>query len=75
MVKKSMMLAAFGIGYVVGARAGRERYDAIVAKAQGWWQDPRVQEAAGKAQNSVRDAINEHAPGAAGPTPDSGTLS
>jgi len=28
-------LAAFGIGYVVGTRAGRERYESIREAAQG----------------------------------------
>lgn len=46
MFKKPALLTAFGIGYLLGARAGREQYDAIVAKAQGLWNDPRVQEKA-----------------------------
>lgn len=49
MFKKPGMLAAFGVGYVLGARAGRERYDAMAAKAQELWHDPRVQEKAHRA--------------------------
>lgn len=52
------LLAGFGAGYVLGARAGRSRYDEIVGKARGVWQDPRVQEKAGHAEQPVpTDAI------------------
>ncbi|WP_328529900.1 hypothetical protein OG984_01440 [Nocardioides sp. NBC_00368] len=49
MFKKPALMTAFGIGYVLGARAGRERYDAIVGKAQELWHDPRVQDKAHRA--------------------------
>jgi hypothetical protein len=43
-MKKSLLIIAFGlgVGYVLGARAGRERYDLIVEKVSGAWEDPRV---------------------------------
>jgi hypothetical protein len=74
MFKKPALLAAFGIGYLLGARAGRERYDAIVAKAQGLWQDPRVQEKAHQARvvaeekaetarHAVQDKVQDKMPG------------
>ena len=44
MARKLTLLAGFGAGYVLGARAGRSRYDEIVGKARGVWQDPRVQD-------------------------------
>ena len=44
MAGKLTLLAGFGAGYVLGARAGRDRYDQIVGKARGVWEDPRVQE-------------------------------
>ncbi len=44
MASKLTLLAGFGAGYVLGARAGRGRYDEIVGKARGVWQDPRVQD-------------------------------
>lgn len=37
----------FGVGYVVGARAGRERYDAIVRRLRTVRERPEVQQAAG----------------------------
>ncbi|MFE4002100.1 hypothetical protein ACFX43_25300 [Nocardioides sp. YIM B13467] len=70
MFKKTGLLAAFGIGYVLGARAGRERYDTIAAKAQQLWHDPRVQETAHRARvvaeertESVRHTIQDKMPG------------
>lgn len=44
MRNKLMLLVAAGAGYVLGARAGRERYDEIADKANKLWTDPRVQE-------------------------------
>ncbi len=56
-MKKSLLLLAVGvgIGYVLGARAGRERYDLIVAKAEGLWEDPRVVKARREAANFARE--------------------
>jgi hypothetical protein len=55
MAGKLTMLAGFGAGYVLGARAGRQRYDQIADKAQELWRDPRVQARAGRAQQLVKD--------------------
>lgn len=43
-MNKLMLLVAAGAGYVLGARAGRERYDEIADRANKLWTDPRVQE-------------------------------
>ena len=43
MSKIALILGA-GAGYVLGARAGRERYDQIRDQATRLWQDPRVQQ-------------------------------
>jgi len=48
-MKKLNLLIAFGVGYVLGARAGRERYDQIVGTVDKVRQDPRVQEKAHQA--------------------------
>ncbi|GGK28710.1 hypothetical protein GCM10010124_21730 [Pilimelia terevasa] len=37
-------------GYVIGARAGRERYEQIAVTARRLWDHPTVQEAAGVVQ-------------------------
>ena len=44
-MKKLMLLVAGGVGYVLGARAGRERYEQIKKAATRVKEDPRVQEA------------------------------
>jgi uncharacterized protein YjbJ (UPF0337 family) len=43
-MKKILLLIGVGIGYILGAKAGRERYDQIAGKANKVWSDPRVQE-------------------------------
>src|SRR3954447_24736610 len=48
---KLIILAALGAGYVLGARAGRERYDQIASKTQQVWRDPRIQRKAFRAQD------------------------
>lgn len=57
-MRKLTLLAGVGIGYVLGSRAGRERYEQIKSKAQQTWQDPRVQEKAAAAQ----DLVEQNAP-------------
>lgn len=42
-MNKLLLLVGAGIGYVLGARAGRERYDQIADQANKLWTDPRVQ--------------------------------
>lgn len=68
-MSKPMLLAVFGAGYVLGTRAGRERYDALVAQAQALWRDPRVQDKAGKARHAVEDKLPGQGTSAAGATP------
>ena len=57
-MKKMMLLVALGIGYVLGTRAGRERYDQIMSMVNRVKNDPRVQE---KAHQAV-DVAKEQAP-------------
>jgi hypothetical protein len=58
-IKKLTLLAALGGGYVLGARAGRERYEQIKQTANQVKDDPRVQEAASRAEDIVRDAATK----------------
>ena len=53
MMKKLTLLTAAGVGYVLGTRAGRERYDQIVASVQRIAGNPKVQDAAHRAQDTV----------------------
>jgi hypothetical protein len=43
-MKKLMLFAAFAVGYLLGARAGRERYTQIMGVIDRLRNDPRVQE-------------------------------
>jgi hypothetical protein len=56
-MKKSLLIVAvgLGIGYVLGTRAGRERYDEIVETFNGVWKDPRVAKARGDAARYARE--------------------
>ena len=53
-MKKLMLLAAGGIGYVLGARAGRDRYDQIAGLATKVKNDPHVQDAASRAADTAK---------------------
>src|SRR3954466_157391 len=58
LVAKLSFLAGFGAGYVLGARAGRERYEQIRRAYQHAKDDPRLQSAAGMAQARADAAVN-----------------
>lgn len=57
-MKKLLVLIAGGVGYVLGTKAGRERYDQIMKAFNKVKDDPRVQE---KAQQAA-DLAKEKAP-------------
>ena len=61
-MSKLSLLAAAGAGYVLGARAGRQRYDQIAATARKVADNPKVQRVAHRAQ----DAAAQQASAAAG---------
>jgi hypothetical protein len=50
MRRRLIFIAGVGVGYVLGTRAGRERFDQMVAGARKFWESPTVQEAAGVVQ-------------------------
>lgn len=58
-IKKLTLMTAFGGGYVLGAKAGRERYEQIRDAAQQVKADPRVQQATAQAEDLVRDAAGK----------------
>jgi hypothetical protein len=45
--------AGVGIGYVLGTRAGREKFDQITGQAKRFWENNTVQEAAGVVQTQA----------------------
>ncbi len=68
MIRKLTLAAGFAAGYVLGAKAGTERYDQIVAKARELAGQPAVQEVttnlsqtastvADKAKSTVNETI------------------
>jgi hypothetical protein len=57
-VRKLWLLIAFAAGYILGAKAGHERYDQIMGAANKVRNDPRVQE---KTHQAV-DAAKQQAP-------------
>lgn len=57
-MRKLMLLAAFAVGYLLGAQAGRERYDQIMGALAKIGNDPRVQE---KTHQAV-DVAKQQAP-------------
>lgn len=48
-------VAVGAAAYVLGTRAGRERYDQISDLARSLWRDPRVQKKASQAAGVVKD--------------------
>ncbi len=56
-MKKLPLLAAAAVGYVLGTRAGRERYEQIRSGARKVAGNPRVQAASSRAQEAVKDTV------------------
>ncbi len=61
-MRKLTVLLAGGIGYVLGARAGRERFEQIRRTATRVKDNPTVQSAASTAASSAADAAKHAAP-------------
>ena len=56
---KLMFLSGLAAGFVLGTRAGREKYEEIVVNAKKVWEHPTVQEAAGVAQAQATKLYGE----------------
>ncbi|HET6152153.1 MAG TPA: hypothetical protein VFE15_04310 [Marmoricola sp.] len=55
MIKKALVGTSFAAGYVLGAKAGRERYEQIRKVALRIKDDPHVQDAAGQAAEFTKE--------------------
>jgi hypothetical protein len=56
---KIAVLVGGAVGYVLGTRAGRERYEQIKTQAQSLWQNPKVRETASQAQDYAKEKAPE----------------
>lgn len=56
---KILFIAGLGIGYLLGTRAGREKYEQIKATAERFWNDPRVQRQVDTVESFVKDRAPE----------------
>ncbi len=56
---KLILLAGAAVGYVLGTRAGRQRYEQLKGRADAMWHDPKVQQKVTDAQQAVKDRAPE----------------
>lgn len=58
-MKKLPLLIAAGAGYVLGTRAGRERYEQIKSQTTKAWHNPKVQDVVDDVQAQARHAAGD----------------
>ncbi len=58
-MRKMTAIVAGGVGYVLGARAGRQRYEQIRGMAMKVKSNPKVQETAHKAADTAKEAASK----------------
>jgi hypothetical protein len=56
---KILFATGLAVGYVLGTRAGREKYDQLMRAARGFWNDPRVQRRVDQVEEFVREKAPE----------------
>lgn len=59
MTGKLSLALGFAAGYVLGSKAGRERYEQLVAAARELWSNPTVQSTAGVLQAQANDLVTK----------------
>jgi hypothetical protein len=52
---KITLLVGGAVGYVLGTRAGRQRYEQMKSQAQSLWKNPKLQAKATQAQDYARE--------------------
>jgi hypothetical protein len=57
MTGKLTLALGFAAGYVLGSKAGRERYEQLVAAGRELWSNPTVQSTAGVLQAQANDLV------------------
>ncbi len=58
-MKKIPLLASAAVGYVLGTRAGRERYEQIKSQAERLWRKPEVQSAVDDATSYAKSTASD----------------
>ena len=56
---KILIVTGLAVGYVLGARAGRERYEEIKRAASKFWNNPRVKEQVERVEDFAKDKAPE----------------
>lgn len=64
--KRIAFVLGLGAGYVLGAKAGRQRYQQIISKAQDVWHNPTVQAKADDAQHLAMEKATQAGAAVAG---------
>ncbi len=57
-----VFIAGAAVGYVLGARAGRRRYEQIKAAGERLWNDEKVQNRVDQVVDTVQGFVKEKAP-------------
>jgi hypothetical protein len=63
MAGRIVFVAGVALGYVLGARAGRRRYEQIKAAADRVWNDKHVQKSVDQVVDGVQGFVKAKAPG------------
>lgn len=58
-MSKITMAAAGAIGYLLGSRAGREKYDRLTEKAESLWNNPKVQQGTRRAKQKAAEVADD----------------
>lgn len=56
---KFLFVVGLGVGYVLGTRAGRERYEQIRKAAEDIWNQPKVQEGVGTVKEFAMSRVGD----------------
>ena len=59
---RMIFIAGAAVGYVLGARAGRRRYEQIRAAGERLWNDANVQRSVDQVVETVQGFVKEKAP-------------
>jgi hypothetical protein len=59
MVSKTSFIIGAGVGYVLGTKAGRERFEQMKHQTHDLWASPSVQNAKGNAQSQASKLLDD----------------